>query len=74
MREMVELFSSEPGASRKGVLPLLNAIRLKIQKDVQEAMAKVSQAVYVAYGKGSLNLILESLPSRPRNTDLRILV
>ena len=74
MSEMVELFSSEPGTSRKGVLPLLNAIRLKIQKDVQEAMANVSQAVYVAYGKGSLDLILESLPSRPRNTDLRILV
>jgi Helix-turn-helix len=69
-----ELLSIEPEGQARATLLLISAIRLRIQPDIQEAFARVSQAVWVAASKQAIRLLLESLPHRPREQDLRVLV
>ena len=69
-----ELLSIEPKGQARATLLLINAIRLRIQQDVQEAFTRLSQGVWVAASKQAIRLLLESLPHRPSHQDMRVLV
>jgi hypothetical protein len=70
----IALLSIEPKGRTRAVLPLLNAMRLQMQEEVQDAFARLSQAVWVAASAHAIRLLVEGLPHRPRHQDLRILV